>query len=344
MANKGGKKQKLSYTSKSAAAWRSSFDSNLAAQERAYSSPYNNGIIKDDVTSIYNAPSAYTYKQANAYTQPVEHEDKSFWQKAKDFVVDDIINPGIEELSKAKDLFNGNATRMFMEKLFATKVTQDEEEIRQTNEQLDDVAMANNYLQLLKEYKQAKDDYEKLGLITDKNRLDELAGQLDQTEKYIRERGKYSDTLLDIFVDNNKKQKVLDDLMVLNNATSTEGSISGEDGIFARLGSAVSKAPKLIALATESVLNGFDTSNITKQAIKNTPKEMSSLTDKYFKSYKDSPDLQKYIFNIEDTTAAKRNSIERDQLMYQTHLSDNLRTYKNGNWLFDPKKIDKNFE
>ena len=343
MANKGGKKQKLSYTSKSAAAWRSSFDSNLAAQERAYSSPYNNGIIKDDVTSIYNAPSAYTYKQANAYTQPVEPEDKSFWQKAKDFVVDDIINPGIEELSKTKDLFNGNAARMFMEKLFATKVTQDEEEIRQTNEQLDDVAMANNYLQLLKEYKQAKDDYEKLGLITDKNRLDELAGQLDQTEKYIRERGKYSDTLLDIFVDNTKKQKVLDDLRILNNATSTEGSISGEDGILARLGSAVLKAPKLIGLATESVLNGFDTSNITKQAIKNTPKELSYLTDKYFKSYKDSPDLQKYIFDIEDTTAAKRNSVERDQLMYQTHLSDNLRTYKNGNWLFDPKKIDKNF-
>ena len=63
MSNSGRKKSKETYTTPSAAQWRASFDANQAAQERAYSTPYNNGTVSSDVTSIYNLPQTSTYKQ-----------------------------------------------------------------------------------------------------------------------------------------------------------------------------------------------------------------------------------------------------------------------------------------
>jgi hypothetical protein len=68
------------------------------------------------------------------------------------------------------------------------------------------------------------------------------------------------------------------------------------------------------------------------------------LSDKYFKSYKDTKDLKAYADSITDEVADKRNDIKRYQLMYKNDLEENIAIAKNGNWLFDPKKIDPKFK
>jgi hypothetical protein len=68
------------------------------------------------------------------------------------------------------------------------------------------------------------------------------------------------------------------------------------------------------------------------------------LSDKYFKSYKDTKDLKAYADSITDEVADKRNDIKRYQLMYKNDLEENISIAKNGNWLFDPKKIDPKFK
>jgi len=55
-------------------------------------------------------------------------------------------------------------------------------------------------------------------------------------------------------------------------------------------------------------------------------------------------DLKAYADSITDEVTDKRNDIKRYQLMYKNDLEENIAIAKNGNWLFDPKKIDPKFK
>jgi len=55
-------------------------------------------------------------------------------------------------------------------------------------------------------------------------------------------------------------------------------------------------------------------------------------------------DLKAYADSITNEVTDKRNDIKRYQLMYKNDLEENIAIAKNGNWLFDPKKIDPKFK
>lgn len=341
MKYSGGKKTKATYTTPSAAQWRASFDANQAAQEQAYSTPYNNGTVRSDVTSIYNLPKSYTYKQDFLPTE--EDTNKGFWSSAWDTtksIYNNTIGDAIEGL---KPLFNGDAMRMAMQNLYSTRTTQYEEELRKTYSELEDTELADKYVDLLKQYKQAKDDYQKLGLITDESRIKDLEHQLDVVENVIRRSSKSSDTLLDLFADSSKKQKLADDIAMHINSIYSKESNSKDSGLFSRFLDSFPAVIKDAQLSIESLLNGFDSKERIKQAIRNTPDEYSDLSDKYFKSYKDTKDLTAYTNAITDEINSKKNDLKRYQSMYEQKLQNSIATSKNGNWLFDPKKIDPKF-
>lgn len=345
MSNSGRKKSKETYTTQSAAQWRASFDANQVAQERAYSTPYNNGTVNSDVTSIYNLPQTSTYKQ-DYLPSNIEEDNQSngFWSNAWDatkYLFNATVGNAIDSV---KPLFDGSAVRMMFQNIYNTRTTQYEEELRKTYSDLEDTQIADKYVDLIKQYKQAKDNYDKMGLIVDEARMKDLEKQLDVMENIIRRSSKSSDVLLDLFADSSKDQKLSDDIIMHLNSVYSEKSNKKDAS---KLGRFLETFPALIKeaqLSIESVFNGFDSKERIKQAIRNTPDEDSDLSDKYFKSYKDVKDLKAYADSITDEVTDKRNDIKRYQSMYRNDLEENIATAKNGNWLFDPKKIDRKFK
>ena len=209
MSNSGRKKSKVTYTTPSAAQWRASFDANQVAQEQAYSTPYNNGTVNSDVTSIYNLPQSSTYKQDYLPSNTeVDNESKGFWANAWD-ATKHLFNATVgNAIDGVKPLFDGSAVRMMFQNLYNTRTTQYEEELRKTYSDLEDTEIADKYVDLIRQYKQAKDSYDKMGLIVDEARMKDLEKQLDVMENIIRRSSKSSDVLLDLFADSSKDQKL----------------------------------------------------------------------------------------------------------------------------------------
>lgn len=345
MSNSGRKKSKETYTTPSAAQWRASFDANQVAQERAYSTPYNNGTVNSDVTSIYNLPQTSTYKQ-DYLPSNIEEDNQSngFWSNAWDatkYLFNATVGNAIDSV---KPLFDGSAVRMMFQNIYNTRTTQYEEELRKTYSDLEDTQIADKYVDLIKQYKQAKDNYDKMGLIVDEARMKDLEKQLDVMENIIRRSSKSSDVLLDLFADSSKDQKLSDDIIMHLNSVYSEKSNKKDASKFGRFLETFPALIKEAQLSIESVFNGFDSKERIKQAIRNTPDEDSDLSDKYFKSYKDVKDLKAYADSITDEVTDKRNDIKRYQSMYRNDLEENIVIAKNGNWLFDPKKIDRKFK
>lgn len=345
MSNSGRKKSKVTYTTPSAAQWRASFDANQVAQERAYSTPYNNGTVNSDVTSIYNLPQTSTYKQ-DYLPSNIEEDNQSngFWSNAWDatkYLFNATVGNAIDSV---KPLFDGSAVRMMFQNIYNTRTTQYEEELRKTYSDLEDTQIADKYVDLIKQYKQAKDNYDKMGLIVDEARMKDLEKQLDVMENIIRRSSKSSDVLLDLFADSSKDQKLSDDIIMHLNSVYSEKSNKKDASKFGRFLETFPALIKEAQLSIESVFNGFDSKERIKQAIRNTPDEDSDLSDKYFKSYKDVKDLKAYADSITDEVTDKRNDIKRYQSMYRNDLEENIAIAKNGNWLFDPKKIDRKFK
>ena len=345
MSNSGRKKSKETYTTPSAAQWRASFDANQAAQELAYSTPYNNGTVKSDVTSIYKLPQSSTYKQDYLPSDTEEdNQSKGFWSNAWDatkYLFNATVGNAIDGV---KPIFDGTAVRMMFQNLYNTRTTQYEEELRKTYSDLEDTQIADKYVDLIKQYKQAKDDYDRMGLIVDEARVKDLEKQLDVMENVIRRSSKSSDVLLDLFADSSKDQKLSDDIAMHINSIYSEKSNKKDSSTLGRLLETFPALIKDAQLSIESIFNGFDSKERIKQAIRNTPDEYSDLSDKYFKSYKDTKDLKAYADSITDEVTEKRNDIKRYQLMYKNDLEENISIAKNGNWLFDPKKIDHKFK
>lgn len=345
MSNSGRKKSKETYTTPSAAQWRASFDANQAAQELAYSTPYNNGTVNSDVTSIYNLPQSSTYKQDYLPSDTEEdNQSKGFWSNVWD-TTKHLFNATVDNaIDGVKPLFDGSAVRMMFQNLYNTRTTQYEEELRKTYSDLEDTQIADKYVDLIRQYKQAKDDYDRMGLIVDEVRVKDLEKQLDVMENIIRRSSKSSDVLLDLFADSSKDQKLSDDIVMHVNSVYSEKSNKKDASQFGRFLETFPALIKEAQLSIESVFNGFDSKERIKQAIRNTPDEQSDLSDKYFKSYKDVKDLKAYADSITDEVTDKRNDIKRYQLMYKNNLEENIAIAKNGNWLFDPKKIDHKFK
>lgn len=130
-----GSKNKTSYITPSANAWLASFEQNKAAQNQAFSAPYNSGIYKGDATSIYNAPATYSYVDNGASI-----EQDSWLDKAKSFI--DNLNSSTLALTVGMaigDVGFKNTARAFTQKMLETSSSDDLAKIDDYQQGLNDI-------------------------------------------------------------------------------------------------------------------------------------------------------------------------------------------------------------
>lgn len=339
---KGGKSQ--SYTSPQAAAWRANFDANSRAQESAFSEPYNNGTLSGDVTSIYNAPSVTKYDQ---YLMPIQ-EEPSWFSKIISFIPDKVIAPPMEGLAK---VFSPDTWRLWNEQRLMVDASKNEENLMHTKDQLDDInKYAEDYIELLKDYKSALDDYNRGGLLTDEYRVKQAEKKLLEMESMIRAQSRNSNALLDLFYDDSKSHS-LDNKLQMRNLSLGDREDNNPNShkklnIFEKAAKFFSDALSNVSQDLASVIGGFDDSDRMKRAIRNSSGfgEHDNLTREYFKSFKDNKDIQSYIDDIESNYWKKRNDLEHEIDVYDYRTKESVKNYKNGTWYFDPKKIDQKFK
>lgn len=339
---KGGKSQ--SYTSPQAAAWRANFDANSRAQESAFSEPYNNGTLSGDVTSIYNAPSVTKYDQ---YLMPTQ-EEPGWFSKIISFIPDNVIAPPIEGLTK---VFSPDTWRLWNEQRLMVDASKNEENLMHTKDQLDDInKYAEDYIELLKDYKSALDDYNRDGLLTDGYRVKQAEKKLLEMESMIRQQSRNSNALLDLFYDDSKSHS-LDNKLQMRNLSLGDREDNNPNShkklnIFEKAGKFLSNALSNVTQDLASVIGGFDDSDRMKRAIRNSSSfgEHDNLTKEYFKSFKDNKDIQSYIDDIESNYWKKRNDLEHEIDVYDYRTKESVKNYRNGTWYFDPKKIDQKFK
>ena len=342
--NKGKGSKSQSYTSSQAAAWRASFDANSRAQESAFSAPYNNGTLSGDVTSIYNAPSITKYDQ---YLMPTQ-EEPGWFSRIINFIPDKVIKPAQDGIIKA---FSPDTWRLWNEQRLMVDASKNEENLRYTSDQMKDIDdYTVDYIELLKEYKSALDDYNKSGLLIDEERAKQAESKLLEIESVIRYKSRDSNALLDLFYDDSKSHS-LDNKsemrrLSLGDRGDNKPGANEKLNIFQRVGKFLSNALDNVTQDLTSVISGFDDSDRMKRAIRNSSNygEHDNLTKEYFKSFKDSKDLQSYIYNIEDSYWKKRNDLEHEMDVYDYKTRESVNNYKNGTWYFDPKKIDQKFK
>lgn len=91
---------------------------------------------------------------------------------------------------------------------------------------------------------------------------------------------------------------------------------------------------------TGEQLVGSDKHSYLKRALKNSPDDTQTF-DHLFNSYKQhTGETKNHIRLLQSKVDKLREGLERDKAAKEADLKSTLDTYKNGNWLFDPKKID----
>ena len=224
-----GSKNKTSYTTPSANAWLASFEQNKAAQNQAFSAPYNSGIYKGDATSIYNAPATYSYVDNGASI-----EQDSWLDKAKSFI--DNLNSSTLALTVGMaigDVGFKNTARVFTQKMLDTSSSDDLAKI-------DDYQQGLNDIQLVEEYSKFQNDKSKLetlmnyhiksGGSTSDIEYQTLKVQYDEANKQIK-------SLDDYFTGEGRNHQVVRKLMYnLDNVSTSDKIKANASYIFQNLG------------------------------------------------------------------------------------------------------------
>ena len=224
-----GSKNKTSYTTPSANAWLASFEQNKAAQNQAFSAPYNSGIYKGDATSIYNAPATYSYVDNGASI-----EQDSWLDKAKSFI--DNLNSSTLALTVGMamgDVGFKNTARAFTQKMLETSSSDDLAKI-------DDYQQGLNDIQLVEEYSKFQNDKSKLealmnyhiksGGSTSDIEYQTLKVQYDEANKQIK-------SLDDYFTGEGRNHQVVRKLMYnLDNVSTSDKIKANASYIFQNLG------------------------------------------------------------------------------------------------------------
>lgn len=226
--NNSGKK-KPSYTTPSASAWLASFEQNKAAQNQAFSAPYNSGIYKGDATSIYNAPATYSYVDNGASI-----EQDTWFDKAKGFIND--LNASVLDFTVGMatgDIGIKNTARAFTQKMLETSASNDLAKIDDYQQSLEDIKLIEQY----SEFQNNKSKFEKLmnyhvksGGSTSDIEYQTLKVQYDEASKQIK-------NLDDYFTGEGRNHKVVRELMYnLDNISLSDKVKANASYIFQNLG------------------------------------------------------------------------------------------------------------
>lgn len=247
--NSGKQKQTKTYTSPSAAEWRSRFDYNEQAQQRAYSSPYNNGIYKSNVTSIDNAPAAY-----QSYVDDGDSSVNSniSWLNASKIAAT-ILNPAFGVISHLGDF--PNTFRALTQDMLKSAADSDKADIDDAAQGLRDIQLIRDYSSLINERDQAigkMREAEQFAYGTDseyyqglKLKVDEINSKIKGLDDYFKGDGRQHDVIADLMYD--KSTLDFGNKSRINNEFTLKNIPSlGQGNIFKQFGNTISNLPNYL--------------------------------------------------------------------------------------------------
>ena len=273
----------------------------------------------------------------------IEPDDPSIWS-------------GFTERNEHSSLMD--AWRMTFEKGYQSRFLAKANQLQNINDSLDEVQLAQEYKdQLEKVYslegemrRAAEMGADERTLFEFQKRLQQEYALLDEKEQLIHDKWKRSDVFLDLFTDvdkyndprfTNGNTRNAVDLYNFGPSGNTNYNGNVINDIFQgtkRLFDTFGNMAGGVVSAIRDI--GSDHGRYLKRAIKNSPDDIQTF-DHLFNSYKNHIGESKNHINVlQNRINSLKSQLERDKTEKETDLKSTLDTYINGNWLFDPRKID----
>lgn len=329
----------------------------VAQRSADYVAPYVEGSMGayTDVSDFNNMTfPAYTTldKQGKAVVDTEESNSGSLG----DFLLGDSW-----DLSKMKERWDKfsfkDMYRLTFEKGYGAYVDSKEKELDNVTFQQNSLKIAQDYNNLLKQREDLINQYRafKSHGYASKEQTRQLQDAIikvdDQVKKYqdFFKQHKNDDVFLDLFYDTNKAgasdylAALKDNTLVTHQQFNTNGILGTINNALKYTAGTLSEGLENIALTTQNAIGkvlpqaigGDKNGTFIKRAIKSGTSNYDNLFEGY--STKNGSQLLQTKIN------ALKTDLDREQSKKEISLRSAINQYKNGNWLFDPKKINPEF-
>ena len=322
-------------------------------RDRMYDAQYN--VTKGNVD--YKPVDITTTSTPKQYSYTEQPQSEGMLSSIGHFV-SDLVPDSTKERIKYGSI--KDAGRLLLQEFFNFRTQSKQKDILDDNIRLEDVKLQKQYIDQLQKVQYYQKLQDQFPLFTTKIQLDDAVKQLDNIESVIKERWHNSDDIIDNFTNFGAKQdNILNEIRVANlnniNNQSTdylkydnkksefrnyvEGSV---DQLKRAAYNAMSYVPNVISNGIDDILGN---NGSIKFGIKNhsANSEYSQLYDKYFKSWRSQSNLNGYVNQLQSKVNAQEQQIHRKLNEDKSTERSYRNTYQNGNWLFDPKKVNPTF-
>ena len=245
--------------------------------------------------------------------------------------------------------------RKFWERKYESQKSSEENALFDVTSGKQDLEIAQDYLNNINKYTELNkqlnnpniDNNTKSQLINDLNKTRSNIKELDD---YIKSRWKQSDVFLNLFTDmkdmgflESMKYKSNGDPYMLKDNSTFMGNVNNASNWVMSTLSSVKNAFKHAGLELYQSLGGKDKWALTRSMLRN------SVDDEYDKS-KFFDSVTKHLNDTNNYVKYKQqdlnNAVKEYDRLFNERSADLVRTTnitKNGNWLFDPRKINKHY-
>ena len=327
------------------------------AQQRYYdavSTPVNTGMF-NTVTSDY-APQLTYGEELNMYPSVDEQGELVETQNNDNEPITNVNDEG-GFFDRLKTSFENpkDPWRMFWERKYESQKSSEENALFDVTSEQKNLQIAQDYLNNIKRY----DELNKLlqDPNVDRNTKSKLINELDitrskikETDDYIKQNWKKSDVFMNLFTDMSDmgffeqlKYKSNGDLYTLDKSGTIIGNLNNAANSVMSTLSSVKNAVKNAGLEVYNLF-GKDKWALTRSMLKN------SVNDEYDKS-KFFDSVTKHLNNPQEYVKYKQqdldNAVKEYDRLFDERSAQLVRTTnitKNGNWLFNPQKINKHFK
>ena len=327
------------------------------AQQRYYdavSTPVNTGMF-NTVTSDY-APQLTYNEELNMYPNLNEQGEIVEVQDNNDKPIVNVDGEG-GFFDRLKTSFENpkDPWRMFWERKYESQKSSEENALFDVASEQKNLKIAQDYLDNIKRYDELNkqlhnlniDDYTKSKLI---NELNITRSKIKEQDDYIKANWKKSDVFMNLFTDMSDmgfleklKYESYGDPYTLDKSGTIVGNLKNAANSVMSTISSIKNAIKNAGLEAYNLV-GKDKWALTRSMLKN------STNDEYDKS-KFFDSVTKHLNNPQEYVKYKQqdldNAVKEYDRLFDERSAQLVRTTnitKNGNWLFNPQKINKHFK
>lgn len=327
------------------------------AQQRYYdavSTPVNTGMF-NTVTSDY-APQLTYNEELNMYPNVNEQGEIVEVQDNNDKPIVNVDGEG-GFFDRLKTSFENpkDPWRMFWERKYESQKSSEENALFDVASEQKNLKIAQDYLDNIKRYDELNkqlhnlniDDYTKSKLI---NELNITRSKIKEQDDYIKSNWKKSDVFMNLFTDMSDmgfleklKYESYGDPYALDKSGTIVGNLKNAANRVMSTISSIKNAIKNAGLEAYNLV-GKDKWALTRSMLKN------STNDEYDKS-KFFDSVTKHLNNPQEYVKYKQqdldNAVKEYDRLFDERSAQLVRTTnitKNGNWLFNPQKINKHFK